>query len=252
MLQNKKSLRNIKLVIEYDGSNYCGWQWQKGQISIQEMLARVVKQITGRDAVIHGASRTDSGVHAVGQVANFLTQAKLSTFRLLRALNGNLPHDIVVKSVSEVPAAFNACFKAKSKTYIYTILNRRISSPLNRAFVWFISGKKLDIKLMKKAAVGLKGHHNFRAFASESHKNKNYVRTISSISITEHDGFIYIKVTGNGFLYNMVRAIVGTLVQVGQGKITPKEVKKILISHDRKRAGPTAPARGLCLMKVRY
>lgn len=252
MSGTKSPIRNIKLVIEYDGTNYHGWQVQKGQISIQEVITRAIKKVTNKSVTLCGAGRTDSGVHAVGQVANFFTTSKLPTQTMLRAFNANLPSDIVIKKAVEVPESFHARFRAKKKTYFYTILNAPTRSALRRSSVWFINNKKLEVDLMRKGASFLKGRRDFRAFTSKSTKEDNCVRKIYSLRITRQNSFVYIKITGDGFLYNMVRAIVGTLVQVGRKKILPKEVKKILNSHDRKRASATAPAQGLCLQKIAY
>lgn len=248
----KTPTRNIKLVIEYDGTNYYGWQIQKGQISIQEVITRAIKKVTGKSVTLYGASRTDSGVHAVGQVANFFITSKLPTQSMLCAFNANMPSDIVIKEAVEVSRNFHARFRAKKKTYFYTILNTLIRSTLQRTSVWFIGNNKLEINLMRKGASFLKGRHDFRAFTSKSTKEDNCVRKIHSLQITRQNSFVYIKITGNGFLYNMVRAIVGTLVQVGRKKIIPKEVKKIMNSHDRNKAAATAPAQGLCLQKIAY
>ncbi len=252
MVKNK--LRNIKLVIEYDGTNYCGWQTQKGQITVQETITKVLSDICGHKITLHGASRTDSKVHSQAQVANFLTKSRLTGYQFLQALNDHLPDDIVIRKAEEVRRSFHAQFDAKSKTYRYIILNSHIPCALDRKFCYFFPFPlKRDAEdAMKKAVRYLIGRHNFRAFATKSSQKENCYRKIYSIKITRNKNYIYIDIKGSGFLYNMVRTIVGTLLQVGQGKIKPQDIKDILKSQDRKKAGPTVPAKGLCLLKVEY
>lgn len=239
------------LIIEYDGTNYAGWQIQKGQRTIQEILEQTIYRITGERVHVQGASRTDSGVHAMGQVANFKTRSKIPATKLRLALNALLPPDIAVRRVREVPAEFNAQFDACWKTYRYTILNDRVRSALTRAFCHHVPCP-LDIRAMRRAARYLVGRHDFQAFRAEGWRPKDTMRTIKRLTITKDGRYIHITVVGDGFLYNMVRTIVGTLIQIGRGKRTPEDMKRILLSRDRKQAGPTAPAKGLCLMRVQY
>lgn len=249
----KGPFRNIKLLIEYEGTHYHGWQTQAKDRTIQETIIKAIKRVTGEKVILYGAGRTDSGVHAMGQVANFLTRSRLPAERIMYALNAYLPDDIVIKKGDEVSPAFNAQRRVKSKTYVYTIINGKTPSALQRHFSYFIRRKALDVSQMSQAVRYLVGKHDFRAFTTQSNRKENCVRIIYSLNILSRKrATIQFKVKGNGFLYNMVRAIVGTLILVGQGKIKPVEVKRILDSRDRGQAGPTAPGRGLCLVKVEY
>lgn len=246
------TLRNIKLLIEYEGTHYHGWQTQANDRTIQETIIKAIKRITAEKVTLYGAGRTDASVHAIGQVANFSTHSRLAPERIMHALNAYLPGDIVAKRADDVPLSFNAQRGVKAKTYTYTIINSKTPSALQRNFSYLIRGQALDINRMRKAARHLVGKHDFRAFTTHSNLKQNCVRTIYLVAISRHKDLIQIKVKGNGFLYKMVRVIVGTLVLVGQGKIKPVEVKKILDSRDRGRAGPTAPGRGLCLVELEY
>lgn len=243
--------RKIKLTIEYDGSNYCGWQIQKNGLAIQEVVAKALSRISGRKVNLQGASRTDSGVHAKGQTAHFLTSSRMTPEQFVLALNARLPDDIAVRKAEPVRKSFHARFQAKNKSYRYTILNSRIRTALDRNF-YYLAPYRLSLGQMKKASRYLIGQHDFRAFASQSSDKEDCRRRIYSIKISKKGGRIYIDITGNGFLYNMVRTIVGTLLQIGRGKIKPEYIKEILESRERKKAGPTAPAKGLCLIKVNY
>ena len=244
-------LRNIKLTIEYDGTNYCGWQIQKNARSVQAVITETLTKITGHKITLYGASRTDSGVHARGQVANFRTQSRMTHYQFIKALNSNLPGDIVIRAVKDVSKSFNSMYDAKSKDYRYTILNSPIPSALDRSFYYF-APYPISIAPMKKAARYLVGRHDFRAFATKSSAKENCIRKIYSIKITSKGDYIYIDIKGNGFLYNMVRTIVGTLLLVAQGKMESVNIKQIIKSRERKKAGPTAPAKGLCLLRVSY
>ena len=249
MATNK--LRNIKLVIEYDGTNYCGWQIQKNGPTVQETLTKILTRITGHKITLYGAGRTDSGVHSIGQTANFLTASRLTPYQFLRAINDHLPRDIVTRSVKEVPKSFNSRYAAKSKIYRYTILNSIIPKVFNRNLYYFLP-YKISIDRMKKAVRYFVGRHNFKAFAAKSPQKDDCNRRIYSIKITQDTDYVYIDIKGNGFLHNMVRTIVGTLLWVSHGKIQPEDIKDIIKSEDRKKAGPTVPAKGLCLVKVNY
>ncbi|MFH0888187.1 MAG: tRNA pseudouridine(38-40) synthase TruA [Planctomycetota bacterium] len=247
----KNKLRNIKLVIEYDGTNYCGWQIQKNGPTVQETLTKILTRITGHKITLYGTSRTDSGVHSIGQTANFLTTSRLTHYQFLRAINDQLPYDIVIRSVKEMPESFNSRYDAKSKIYRYTILNSLIPKVFDRNLYYFLT-YRISIDRMKKAARYFIGKHNFRAFAAKSSGKEDCYRRIYSIKITKNKDYIYIDIKGDGFLYNMVRTIVGTLLWVSQGKMRPEDIKSIIKSEDRKNAGPTVPAKGLCLVKVNY
>ncbi len=247
-------MRNIRLLLEYEGTAYVGWQRQSpacGTNSIQQTLEEAIAQITGEQTSVTSASRTDAGVHARGQVANFMTSSGLPVEKLRDALNAVLPRDIGVLEVAEAPQDFNARFSAKLKAYAYTIWNRPSKPVLVRMFCWHIP-KRLDVALMNSAAQLLAGTHDFACFASADTDRATSVRTITTIGVTEKDGIITLAVEGNGFLYNMVRAITGTLVDVGRGRLTVEDVRRILESCDRTQAGRTAPAKGLCLMRVEY
>ncbi|MDD2680071.1 MAG: tRNA pseudouridine(38-40) synthase TruA, partial [Candidatus Omnitrophica bacterium] len=197
------------------------------------------------------SGRTDAGAHARAQVANFFTRSKIALSRLKLALNGNLPEDIKVIRLSEEGPGFHSRFKAKSKVYRYTILNRDYSSPLLRNTVYFYP-HPLDVKLMRREARVLLGRHDFGAFCASQGRDKNQVKKIKRISIVKKNNFIYIDIEADGFLYNMVRNIVGTLIEIGRGSAGAGSLKKILLSRRRALAGPTIPARGLCLLEVKY
>ncbi|MFH0925686.1 MAG: tRNA pseudouridine(38-40) synthase TruA [bacterium] len=251
--------RNIRLLIEYNGSNYHGWQSQgKNQNTIQDILEIALKKILAEKVTVLGSGRTDSGVHALGQVANFKTNSTLDVLSLGKALNNLLPRDIIIKEASDIGEDFNARFKAISKEYRYTILNRPYSSAFHYQQVWFIPNQ-LDLKAMREASKYLIGEHDFNSFRSLKGAarnseiiDKNCVRSVSKLEIKEEKNFIEITIAANGFLRYMVRNILGTLVLVAKKKIPPEEVEVILGKKDRKFAGPTAPPYGLCLMKVEY
>lgn len=243
--------RNIKIVVEYDGTNYGGWQRQKNAVTVQQVLEEAVERIVQHKVTVLGASRTDSGVHALGQTANFRTTSGIPPRRLLTAINSQLSPDVVVRSLVDVDDGFHAQFHAKSKIYRYTILNHRIRTALNRAYCHFV-GPKLDVILMRRAAKFLIGRHDFKAFESDADPESNSVRTVTRASFKRTGHYLVFTIEGDGFLYNMVRAIVGTLIEVGRGKVTTDGFRDILESRDRTFAGPTAPAKGLCLVKVKY
>lgn len=244
-------MRNIKLAIQYDGTCYAGWQFQKNAKSIQEVIEGAIKKITGRPAVLIGSGRTDSGVHAVAQVANFKTRTKIPLKNLQMALNSALPDDIVISGIEEAGKRFNAQHDAKYKLYRYTIVNNDFINPMLRRY----AAKcfyEIDINLMRKAAKMLVGRHDFNSFRTVDGEEKNAVRTIKYIKIEKHNDVIHIDIKANGFLYNMVRSIIGTLVEAGRGKFSLDRVKDILKKRDRRSSGPTMPAKGLCLTKVFY
>ncbi len=271
-------MRNTKLLIEYEGTNYAGWQRQnprrgdlastKGHKTVQQTLEDAIEQIIHEKIVLYGASRTDAGVHAMGQAAHFKTASDIPTTRLPGAINAHLPHDIAVKSTEEVPDTFHAQFDAKSKVYRYTVLNEPLRCALFRNFCYHFPSS-LDINRMKEASQFLLGTHDFRTFQTHAYTKKSSVRTMISVEINRSsvfdsipqsairnpqwgNGFIHFILEADGFLYNMARAIVGTLLEVGRGKITPDEFKRILEANSRRLAGETVPAKGLCLMEVKY
>lgn len=244
-------MRRIKLTIAYDGTNYCGWQVQPNGITIEEVLNKALKKLTGEDILVIGASRTDSGVHAMGNVAVFDTETTIPPEKIAVALNQRLPEDIVIVKSEEVAADFHPRYCDCSKTYEYHIINTRVSVPTKRLTNYFVS-YVLDIEKMRKAASYLVGEHDFVSFCNVRTDVESTVRTITALDILTNGNEITIRITGNGFLYNMVRIIVGTLIRVGRGFYEPEKVKEILEAKDRKAAGVTAPAHGLMLVEIKY
>jgi tRNA pseudouridine38-40 synthase len=244
-------LKNFKLTIEYNGTNYHGWQRQHNSITIQEIIENAIENITGEQVIITGSGRTDKGVHATGQAANFYSNTKISAAKIPHALNSKLPKDIVVTDCQEVEQSFHARYSAKGKEYSYQIYNNTFNSPFLREFSWHIL-HPLDVKTMEEACKFFLGTHDFSAFKSSGSSIKTTVRTIYTFDISKEKNLIRITTSGNGYLYNMVRIMVGTLVEIGQGKMSSENIKKLLLSKDRSLSGITAPAQGLCLEKVFY
>ncbi|QCX34828.1 tRNA pseudouridine(38-40) synthase TruA [Caloramator sp. E03] len=244
-------MRNIKLVIEYDGTKYCGWQSQKNGISIEDTLKSAIKSIINEDIKLIGSSRTDAGVHAKGQVANFYCESNIPTERLPFAINSKLPHDIVVLKAEDMPLDFHARYSSLGKRYSYTIFQRKIPPALMRSYVAFCP-YELNYDLMRMAGEYFLGTKDFSAFKSSGSSVKTSVRTIRYLEFEKYDNIIRFEIEADGFLYNMVRIIAGTLIDVGIGKIEPEDIESIIESKNRKRAGRTAPASGLCLEKVYY
>jgi len=243
--------RNIKITVEYDGASYFGWQRQPNHMTIQQRLEEAVEAVTQAHTTVHGSGRTDTGVHARGQVAHLHTESSIPPEKFPYALNAHLPHDIAVLSAEDVAADFHARFSALSKTYAYTILNQPIRSPTRERYatrVW----PAVDVSLMQQAASCLVGEHDFAAFQSEGSRPGSTVRCVTRAELASDPPLIVFWIEANGFLYNMVRAIVGTLLLVGHGKVSPSRFRSVLESGARDQAGPTAPARGLCLMQVTY
>jgi len=245
------AVRNIKLTVQYDGSRYRGWQTQPGKRTIQGELVEAVSNLVGVRTYVHGASRTDAGVSALGQVALFEIDSPIPTENFPKAINGQLPRDIVVTSAEEVPWGFDLMSGVKSKLYRYTIYIGRHRPVLRLNQCWHIP-KKLDVDAMNQAAQLLVGKKDFKSFASAADRRENSVRTIFRCNVTAEDKWIYVDVEGEGFLYNMVRNIVGTLVEVGRGRWKPEKINEILEAKNRTAAGPLAPAVGLCLMWIKY
>lgn len=243
--------RNILLTIEYDGTNYSGWQTQKNARSIQSVLEAAIKRITGKKSDIISCGRTDSGVHALGHIANFKTASDIPLYKLQCGLNSVLPKDIIIKETEEVPLEFHSRFDARSKVYTYTILNRTAPAAILRGQVHHVP-YKLNAGMMRREAKRLVGRHDFKSFQAADVEWRNSVRTIKRLDIKKTGDIIKITIAADGFLYNMVRNIVGTLLEIGRGKFKPGSMVKILRDKDRKFAGPTAPAKGLCLMEVKY
>lgn len=244
-------MRNIKLTVSYDGTAYVGWQRQKNGVSVQEVIEKALRKIAGERVRLIGAGRTDSGVHASGQVANFRTNSRLAPERIKRALNSRLPEDIAVSAADEVGPDFHAQFSARRKRYRYTILNSDSCDPFVRKFAAHYP-YRLDLPAMRKAARYLVGKHDFRAFQNSGSVRKDTVRTVRKIAVEKNGPLIYIDIEADGFLYNMARNIAGTLIEVGRGKMPASGAKAILSGKDRRYCGPTAPAHGLCVIKVIY
>lgn len=251
-------MKNIKLTIEYDGTNYKGWQIQQKrpeeigtEKTIQGVIERVLGGILQDEIRLIGSGRTDAGVHALGQVANFKTKSKMPMAVMQRALNALLPKDIVIIDIEEAKPDFNSRFDARSKTYRYQILNRDYSSAFDRLYQYYVP-YKLDVRLMQREARALVGRRDFKSFQASDKKERMSIRNMRRASIRKDGPLINIDLEANGFLYNMVRNIVGTLIEIGRGKFPPGSMKKILRAKDRTLAGPTAPAKGLSLVRVRY
>jgi tRNA pseudouridine38-40 synthase len=243
--------RTIKLTIEYDGTHYLGWQRQPQGMTIQQALEEAVEQITGATASVTGSGRTDSGVHARGQVASFQTESEIPAEKFQKALNAVLQRDIAVLVAEDVDEDFNARFSAKGKRYEYTIWNDPTRPVLNRHIVCHYR-KRLDIDLMREGSQYLLGSHDFKAFESSGAASNTTTRTVTLAEWAHVGSELVFGIEANGFLYNMVRAIVGSLVEIGLAKQPPSWIGDIIASRDRTQAGPTAPPQGLCLMRVDY
>jgi tRNA pseudouridine38-40 synthase len=261
-------LRTLKLTLEYDGTNYVGWQRQAEGVSIQGLLEEALAPFEGGPLTVHGAGRTDAGVHALGQVASVRTRTAHEVGTLQRALNAVLPADVRVIAVEDARPEFHARFDAVSKTYEYRIARGRFVSVFQHRYVWHVPGA-LDVESMRRGAQALLGRHDFAAFQSTGGDVQTTERTILSIDVVENGGLIadpgsgaggsernraplVVRVTGDGFLRHMVRAIAGTLVEVGLGRWPPSQVAEILDGRDRARAGRAAPPSGLVLVRVDY
>lgn len=244
--------KRIKLVVAYDGTNYCGWQVQPNGETIEGVLNRELSSLLGEDIKVTGASRTDSGVHSLGNVAVFDTDTKIPPEKISYALNIRLPEDIVVQDSCEVAPDFHPRHCNSRKTYEYRILNRRFAMPTRRLDTYFYH-RPLDVERMQQAARYLKGTHDFKSFCSVNTVVEDTVRTIYTLQvIKDADDIITIRVQGSGFLYNMVRILAGTLIQVGIGAMEPEQMTEILEAKDRSASGPTAPAQGLTMMGIEF
>lgn len=243
------SERTLKLIVEYEGTELCGWQRQDNGPTVQQHLEEAIRSMTHEDSSILGASRTDAGVHALGQVAIFKTERTISPFGFRRGINTALPNSICVRSIQEVAADFHPRFDAKGKHYRYTLLNRQTPSPLLRFRSWH-QARPLDIEAMREVSRVLIGEHDFSAFRASGCGAVTPHRRIDCIEVTREGDLVHIEVWGNAFLRNMVRIIAGSLVDAGHGRLRASEFEEILHSLDRRRAGQTAPARGLCLVEV--
>ncbi len=245
-------MRNIKLTIEYDGKDFNGWQKQDNKLNIQGEIERAIETVTGEKVNLIGSGRTDAGVSALGQVANFkLETNQMPIEKMAYAINSQLKKSIRVKKAEEVDEKFHSRYTCKQKTYQYTINNSEQGTAIFRNIEYHFP-LKLDEEKMNEAVKYLIGKHDFKSFKASGTSSKNSVRIIYDAKVTREGELVKIELTGSGFLYNMVRIIAGTLLDVGQGKIEPEEVKEILEKKDRSFAGKTLPANGLCLMKVEY
>ena len=244
-------MRNIQLTIEYDGTRYYGWQRQPRGNTIQQEVEKAISKVIKEYVEVIGSSRTDSGVHAKGYVANFKTNVKMPAEKFRDAINCKLPRDIVIIKSEEVDLDFHARYSSKGKTYCYTILNREYPCAIDKDYVYYYRWK-LNVEEMKKACKYFLGTHDFKAFQTPGGSVKTSIRTISDLHIETNVDKIKIYISADGFLYNMVRIIVGTLILVGSNKIKEDLVKNIIESGVRQNAGKCAPANGLCLEKVFY
>lgn len=243
--------QKLKLIIAYDGSAYHGWQIQPNGITVQQTLQQVLATMTGESLTVYGSGRTDAGVHAWGQAAHIQTTTTIPLPGLWRGLNALLPDDIVIRSIEPVAADFHARKSARAKTYLYCLDNGSQPNPLTRLYSWHIR-RPLDISAMSRAADLLQGSHDFLSFKAADGETVTSVRTLYNIRLTKHGQYLLVMVKANGFLKNMVRVIVGTLVEIGTGKRYWQSMGDILAARDRRMAGITAPAKGLMLRTVYY
>ncbi len=244
-------MTNIKLTIAYDGTGYFGWQRQSNQITIQEVLENKLSLICGGKTTLYGAGRTDARVHALEQAANFKTHRRLDEATWRRALNSMLPKDILIKKVEFVEKDFHARYAAQKKRYCYRLLLAPYHCPFERNYAWQLH-YLLDLEAMREASAYLLGEHDFASFQGVGGSVKTSIRSLEKLSFNLEGKLLRIDVAGNGFLRHMVRNIVGTLVEIGRGKLSPEDLPKILAARDRAQAGPTAPPQGLYLVKVEY
>lgn len=244
-------MKRIGLVVAYDGTNYCGWQIQPNGVTIQGILNETLSDLLEEDIEVMGASRTDAGVHALGNVAVFDTNTRIPGDKISYALNMRLPEDIRIQLSEEVEPDFHPRYADSEKTYEYRILNRRFPVPTERLYSYFYH-YHLDVKKMQEATSYLIGQHDFASFCGSGAQVKSTIRTITSMEVWKDGDLVTIRISGTGFLYNMVRIISGTLIEIGNGQYPPEKMREILEAKDRRAAGPTAPAKGLTLIGIRY
>lgn len=246
-----EAMRRIKLTVSYDGTHYCGWQYQINGVTIEEVLNKGLRSLLKEPVMVIGASRTDSGVHAMGNVAVFDTETRMPAEKLCIALNQFLPDNVRIQKSEEVPLNFHPRKANCCKTYEYKIMNRRIASPLHRLYCHFCYFD-VDVDKMKQAAAFLVGEHDFKSFCTVRGQAEETVRILYSLDVTREDDIITIRISGSGFLYNMVRIIAGTLLHIGRGIYPPEHMQEILEARDRAAAGPTISACGLTLLSLEY
>lgn len=249
--ERKGAVKRVKIIVAYDGTRYCGWQVQPNGITIEEVLNKKLSELLGEVITVTGASRTDSGVHSLGNVAVFDTKTRMPADKISFALNQRLPEDIVIQGSCEVAPDWHPRYQNSQKTYEYRILNRTFRMPTRRLDTYFYH-YPLDVKKMQQAADYLVGEHDFKSFCSIHSQAETTVRTIYGCQVQRQEDVITIRVTGSGFLYNMVRIIAGTLIQVGGGETAPEQMPDILAARNRSAAGPTAPAHGLTMIGIEY
>ena len=242
-------MRRIKLIVSYDGTDYCGWQVQPGKRTIEGELNKALCSLLREEIAVIGASRTDSGVHGLGNIAVFDTESRIPGEKFSYALNQRLPEDIVVQSSSEAAPDYHPRKCSSTKTYEYRIWNDTFPNPLNHRYATFVY-TPLDVERMSRGARFLEGEHDFSSFCSVATQVESKVRTIYSLEVIREGKMITLRVKGSGFLYNMVRIIAGTLIKVGQGAMEPELIPEILEAKDRQKAGPTAPPEGLTLVEI--
>ena len=244
-------MKRVKLTVAYDGTRYSGWQVQQNAVTIEGVLNKALSKLTGEEIAVIGASRTDAGVHAMGNVAVFDTESTIPGERFLYVLNQKMPEDIVIVASEEVPLTWHPRHQDTLKTYEYRILNAKLPDPTRRLYTNFVSFD-LDIDLMRKGAAYLVGEHDFAGFCSVKTNARTTVRTITDLQVLQNGDEIIIRVTGNGFLYNMVRIIAGVLIRVGRSYYPPEKVLALLEGKERTGEAVTAPPQGLCLMEIQY
>lgn len=250
--EEKIAMKRVKMIVAYDGTNYCGWQVQPNGLAVQEVVNRCLRELLKEEISVIGASRTDAGVHALGNVCVFDTRSRMPAEKISLALNTYLPWDIRIQDSCQVPEDFHPRFQNTIKTYEYRILNRKYPDPTKRLYTYFCY-YPLDVEKMRQGAAYLVGEHDFRSFSTAKPGVDNTVRTIYSLEVSRSpEDVITLRITGNGFLYNMVRIIAGTLLRVGGGAIPPEQIKEILEGKDRSLAGETARPEGLTLVEIRY
>jgi tRNA pseudouridine38-40 synthase len=244
-------MRNIKLLLSYDGTDFFGWQRQPDRRTVQQVLEEAIGRLTGVEPPTNASGRTDAGVHALGQVVHFYTASRHAPEVFTKALNAMLPHDVRVLGAWEMPQAFHATLDARAKLYRYVIDNNAIADPFQTRYSYHVY-QRLDVAAMDRAAQALRGRHDFHSFETHWPNRTSSVRTITHIAVSRMNDFVWIDVEADGFLYNMVRTIAGTLILVGTGRWPAARVAEVLSAEDRRAAGPTASPQGLFLVRVRY